>query len=270
MVAATGYTIPANKHIKLAPNTAQPRTVTSAAGGFALFTLDNANTSLTLEGNGGAAMTLSGGNLAAVSGRLGVYVNNGASELIMNTGSVISGFNNGVNGGGVFVTEGKFTLNNGDITDNRADYGAGVYVNGGTFEMEGGSISGNTAAVRGGGVYVNGGTFTMSGGHIYGVDAPALTNNAPNGDSADSGAAVYVQGGTAVYSGVTYGTSGIGTTNNTLPAQTPVAQIVGTGSDYASLADAIAAVPAGGNIYNLTEIYIKSDITLPESGMPAI
>ena len=84
----------------------------------------------------------------------------------------------GNSGGGVYVDEnGKFTMIDGNISNNEAEWGGGVYVyNGGEFNMEGGTISGNTAERNGGGVYVSGGgreagKFLMQGGTISGNEA---------------------------------------------------------------------------------------------------
>ena len=122
----------------------------------------------------------------------------------MNGGTIDK--NSAQNGGGVYVNGGKFTMDNGTISNNTAagaeekklsDYdsiyssGGGVYVNGGDFTMNKGTISGNVAKEnaesdndhatsylngnRGGGVYVakddktsdkKKGTFTMNGGTI--------------------------------------------------------------------------------------------------------
>jgi hypothetical protein len=94
----------------------------------------------------------------------------GDGGLIMNTGSKITGNNCG----GVYVNDGTFTMNGGEIYGNTAsDSGGGVYVsNYGTFTMNGGEIYGNTALDSGGGVYVsNYGTFTKTGGNITGYDS---------------------------------------------------------------------------------------------------
>ena len=114
-----------------------------------------------------------------------VYVWSG--NLILNNGSKITGnlFSN-LDGGGVLVNGGTFTMNGGEISGNAAYSGGGVYISNGTFTMNGGEISGNTA---GGGVYVSNGTFTMTGGEISG-------NTAGN-----YGGGVYVNGGTFTMTG---------------------------------------------------------------------
>jgi hypothetical protein len=122
-----------------------------------------------------------------------------SGKLIMNTGSKISGnqkvfysnssYPDSNDGGGVYVYNGTFTMNGGEISGNTAfingfsssssisSCGGGVYVESGTFTMNDGVISGNTASASavyarsyGGGVYVNG-IFTMNGGEISGNTA---------------------------------------------------------------------------------------------------
>ncbi|WP_010263973.1 beta strand repeat-containing protein [Treponema primitia] len=110
-------------------------------------------------------------------------------------------------GGGVYVADGTFTMEDGTISGNSTTQkGGGVYVaDGGVFNMSGGTISGNTANL-GQGVYVfNGGTFNMDGGDItYNI---ALNNM-------DEGGGVYVAGGT---SSGTFTMSGGNITYNSVP-----------------------------------------------------
>jgi uncharacterized repeat protein (TIGR02543 family) len=135
-----------------------------------LFTVNNANASLTLGNN----ITLRGSNISSAL----VSVSNGT--FTMKAGSKITGHtNSGSGSGGVMVsTGGTFEMTGGEISGNKvstASSGGGVYVDdGGTFNMTGGEISGNTAATTsGGGVYVNGtnASFTMNGGEISGNTA---------------------------------------------------------------------------------------------------
>jgi fibronectin type 3 domain-containing protein len=128
-------------------------------------------------------------------------------KLIMKNGAKVFGNTNsdysGARGGGVYVSDGTFTMSGGTISSNTASsyssYGGGVYVISGTFTMSGGTISGNTASSSGGsyggGVYVGGSgtTFTMSGGTING-----------NLSIGDGGGGVYVMiSGTFTMSGGT-------------------------------------------------------------------
>jgi hypothetical protein len=121
------------------------------------------------KGTGADAGTL---NATGLSKRV-LYIANADVTLSDNltlTGGSISG-----NGGGAYVSSGKFTINGGTISGNTADNGGGVAVTGtGAFIMKGGTIGGdnpanqNTAASSGGGVYFasSSGTFEMSGGNI--------------------------------------------------------------------------------------------------------
>jgi hypothetical protein len=233
MAANTGYTIPANKHIKLTVDAGENWTITASAGAFRLFAV-SANASLNLDGTNGS-LTLDGNNEAAEFNRQGVYV---SGTLAMNSGVTITGFKNSSNGGGVFIL--------------------------GTFTMSGGSIETNSASPNGGGVYVGMGTFTMEGGTIYGIDD---VSTPPKANTATGGGAVYVYGGTTQYGGA-LGTGAIGSTNNTLP---PLNSAVKIGAAvYSTLADAIAAAPnTGTSVSNPTEIVLLRNITVPEAGMAA-
>ena len=73
-------------------------------------------------------------------------------------------------GGGVYVRNGTFTMEGGNIAGNTSaeGYGGGVYVsNENNFTMNGGSITGNSATEDGGGVYVSSySAFIMNDGSI--------------------------------------------------------------------------------------------------------
>jgi uncharacterized repeat protein (TIGR02543 family) len=160
-----GYTIPANKHIKLTVATEQDRAITASNGNFDLFTIDSGS-SLTLEGNGAGKLILNGGGADSTGeNRRGVYVYGGT--FMMNNNAIITGFYSSASttsGGGVHVSNGTFNMNGGEIKDNSTSgsSGGGVYVGiNGTFTMSGGTIIENKA-INGGGVY-NSGNFTMSG-----------------------------------------------------------------------------------------------------------
>jgi hypothetical protein len=125
------------------------------------------------EISGNTAKQWGGGgvNVANRSGE-GVVVDKGTFTM---TGGKISG-NTAANGGGVHVSDkGTFTMSGGEISGNKAEgtdkegwyIGGGVHVSDGKFNMTGGTISDNTASRRGGGVHVDSNsTFTMSGGKI--------------------------------------------------------------------------------------------------------
>ena len=125
------------------------RTISLSSNG-AMFTVDSGVT-LVLDNN----ITLRGhssntGSLVRVDS---------SGTLIMNNGSTVTG--NTSYDGGVFIQNGTFTMNGGEISGNIGD---GVFIQNGTFTMSGGEISGNTRY----GVYMPGGTFTMNGGEISG------------------------------------------------------------------------------------------------------
>jgi len=166
--------------ITLKGNT-QKRTV-SLSGNGSLFTVES-NVTLILD-----SVTLQGhaSNNASL-----VKINSGGT-LEMNAGAKITGNNTTANkdecGGGVFVFNGgTFTMNDGEIFQNKVySAGGGVYVLG-IFNMNGGNIYENTANYNGGGVYVDAGLFTKTandtGGTIYD------NNIGPNG----TGIAVYAK-----------------------------------------------------------------------------
>lgn len=104
-----------------------------------------------------------------------VYVNDGT--FVMEDGE-ISGNTADQAGGGVYVnTSGTFVMKNGEISKNTANWGGAVAAAmGGTFVMEDGKISDNHVSTYGGGVYLDGGLyqfpkFKMSGGKISGNTA---------------------------------------------------------------------------------------------------
>ena len=96
-----------------------------------------------------------------------------SGEFIMYNGVTLTGNNFPGNGGGVFVENGTFTMNGGEISGNTAgatSNGGGVFVApDGIFNMNGGEIKSNKSSSNGGGVYVMlGGTMVKNGGTIYG------------------------------------------------------------------------------------------------------
>jgi predicted outer membrane repeat protein len=137
----------------------------------------NAATSGNTDGGGARVnrLTMSGdakiiNNTARGNGG-GVYVS-GTSAISGN--ALISG-NTARNGGGIYFRVSSssdiLTMEGGEISGNKAEYGAGVYVNG-TFNHKGGTVTGNTAEYVGGGVYVSSGrTYTAGGGTVSGNEA---------------------------------------------------------------------------------------------------
>ena len=128
-------------------------------GSGVTFTLENNVSLIGLPINGKSMISINGG----------IFIMNGGS-IRDNTTSDL--------GGGVYIEDGIFTMNNGTISGNTANRGGGVFVENGTFSMNNGIISGNNAF--GSGVYVRNGKFfkSGSGGIIYGAEAPdGLANN---------------------------------------------------------------------------------------------
>lgn len=79
------------------------------------------------------------------------------------------GYTKAASGAGVYIEEGTFIMEGGEITDNETQAGlcGGVYVGkDGAFIMRGGSIVHNTGPHGGGVCPDDGGIFTMYGGHI--------------------------------------------------------------------------------------------------------
>jgi len=157
-------------------------------GSGSLFTIESGvtlvlNKNITLKGRANNA-----NNTAPL-----VIVNGG--NLILNSGSKITGNRISSSGSGVYISSGTFTMNGGEISGNTSSSsgGGGVYVGNGTFTMTGGEISGNTSYYSsnsdggGGGVYVGGGTFTMTGGEISGNTASNSSNSGGGGVCVNSG-----------------------------------------------------------------------------------
>ena len=126
-------------------------------------------------------------NLALTGG--GVY-NDTDSTFTMNGGEISGNSTNetisSANGGGV-ANRGVFTLNDGAIINNAANYGgAGVQLYAGMLTMNGGAINGNTitrpTATSGGVEVASGATFEMNGGEV-------------NGNTAAGGGGVYIASG---------------------------------------------------------------------------
>jgi hypothetical protein len=173
---------------------------------------------LTLQN--GARVTLAGGLVleglegtnSTISAR-GVYVG-GTATFTMNGGVIRSGDSTALgggtgrysgSGGGVAVDGGTFTMDAGEISDNRAYYGGGVAIRaGGTFTMNGGKISDNHAFFYGGGVYVYSGTFTMNGGEIAGNFTTSNTSGGGGVFVRDTVTATFVKVGSTT-GGTIYG-----------------------------------------------------------------
>ncbi|MCL2775339.1 MAG: hypothetical protein FWD71_18640, partial [Oscillospiraceae bacterium] len=149
-------------------------------------------------GNNGTGTGAGGGVIVEGNiGNIGNFIMDGGtiSNNIAATGPTISGCY--ATGGGVYVTNGTFTMNGGEITDNiggaiRSGSGGGIYaLTGGVINIYNGSvIGGNNAGIyggNGGGVNLNGGTLNMYGGKI-------INNNAPG-----SGGGIYTDDNSSIY-----------------------------------------------------------------------
>ena len=115
----------------------------------------------------------------------GVAVLNG--NFTMTAGSIgeENGANHADNGGGVYVSSGEVWLKGGSVQYNTATDGGGAYVTGGRIVMMGGSLANNVAERNGGGAYAAG-NFRMLGGTVGGTGG---------GNRAENGGGVYVNEG---------------------------------------------------------------------------
>lgn len=139
------------------------------------------------------SFTMAGGEISSNTATLhgdGIYVFNGRATL--NRGQILS--NTALLGGGVHVSYGRVTLDGAQINHNMADAGGGIYVaqSAGIFTQTGNStIAYNQATDTGtndggGGVCVANGTGVIEGGEI-------VSNN-----TAFDGAGVYINDGSAL------------------------------------------------------------------------
>ena len=100
-------------------------------------------------------------------------------------------------GAGVYCSSNIF-MEGGVISNNKCNSGGGIYVSGGKFTMNDGTISGNTATEKGGGIYIN-------GNNLYGVGSATITGGVIMGNSAnDSGGGIRVAGSSSSYNGKAY------------------------------------------------------------------
>ncbi|MBN2392719.1 MAG: VCBS repeat-containing protein [Anaerolineae bacterium] len=168
--------------------------------GGGVVTLENLHiTGGYTSGNGGGIynndVTLALSNTVVYSNTAnnggGAYVNQNTATLMQNGGQIYSNTAS-VDGGGVYVWEGRATLNDGQITDNAAgEDGGGIYVAYGDVMLSGGQVASNRA-LNGAGVYVSQdtATFTQTGSSV--ITANVASNN---------GGGVAVGSGVALVSG---------------------------------------------------------------------
>ena len=149
-----------------------------------------------------------------VGGGVCVMPSGGGSPTFTMSGGTIIGNIASTTGGGVYVNGGTFTMTNGKICSNAANFGGGVFIVTGTFNLSGGTISENTANTSGGGVYSYG-TFNLFGNSVIKDNKKGTGESATNDNVyLYSGKTITVTGelGTNASIGVTYGgTDGKGT-----------------------------------------------------------
>ena len=150
--------------------------------------------------NNGGSFDMNGGEISANTAErgAGVYVSDGTFNL---AGGTIGGSGENKNtatsyGGGVYVAGGGiFTVEKvGEvcaISGNEAQRGAGVYVDGGRFTLEDGEISQNIATTDGGAIYIDSGVVALNGGSV--------ANN-----EATNGAGMYVAAGEVAFDGAQF------------------------------------------------------------------
>jgi len=166
------------------------------SGGGGIVVGPNEESKLTVS----SGITISGNT----SMRGAVYVQGGEFTLDGGTISDNTGTDSSYGGGVCVESGGKFTMESGSITGNKALIGGGVFIDSGSsFTMRGGSITSNEASRDGGGVFVN------SGGEFY-LHAGSITKN-----EAFTGGGVYVEETGTLWFGTIGVTPNISVVNNT-------------------------------------------------------
>lgn len=182
---------------------------------------------------GAVTLDLNGHGIKLISGAIPIYIYNGMSLTLKDSGNTThyytldsnglatvsdtdpgngTSFTGGYITGGQYSTGGaviiasntsSFIMEGGTILGNAANTGGCVYMNGGTFTMSGGAILGNTAAQIGGAVYVGaGGTFTLKD------NGSIKSNKAPNGGGVFVNASTFSMQGGTIIGNVTSGSGG--------------------------------------------------------------
>ncbi len=114
---------------------------------------------LLICGFGNEKSTINAERDSSQTGRV-MYIGENANVTLQNL-ILTGGYTSEKNGGGI-VCEGNLTLDNCEVSKNSAMNGGGVYIESGDFTITGGKISENTSIEgEGGGVYVKDGTFTI-------------------------------------------------------------------------------------------------------------
>ncbi|MCL2705145.1 MAG: hypothetical protein FWE72_02945, partial [Spirochaetaceae bacterium] len=204
----SGYTISANKHIRLVA-ASSGATITSGTGGFALFTVSG-SASLILGGASSGALILDGSTVTATSNRMGV---SSYGTFTMDNNATIRNFRNTANGAGVYISNNQtFTMNAGTIESNSASNGAGVYIStNAQMSMSGAAlITNNSSTVKGGGVYVDNGQMTMGGGRIE--NNMATSNSGCGGGICVGGGTLTINSASAVINNNSVNNANVGNT----------------------------------------------------------
>lgn len=121
----------------------------TTGGGINVAGSNNIPCQLSLEN-----VTISGNTASTAGG--GIYMNGNACNLRM-TGGTIGGSaaNTASTGGGVYMSGGNLSMNNGTVSNNKANsLGGGIYISDGTITLNRAEISRNTANTHGGGIYM--------------------------------------------------------------------------------------------------------------------
>jgi hypothetical protein len=180
-----GVAVSENSTLNMSGNAAISNNTANAGGGVFLFE----NSTLNMSGNtvisnntanaGGGGVVVSGncmlnmsGN-AAISGNIsksgggGVYV---FGDNCIKGGKITGNTVKYGCGGGILTDPGKCTIENVEVSKNKASLGAGVFINSGELTVPGGKITGNEAEFVGGGVYVKSGA-------VYNAHGVSVTGN---------------------------------------------------------------------------------------------
>ena len=154
---------------------------------------------LTISGDAGNTLTISGGNAISNDKRSlsnqepGCRPIESAGSLILKAGGVIQNGGSGkksYNGANIMITGGTFVMDGGIVQWGYTKNKGSVYIGpGASFTMNGGKIADNSSGYgSGAGVYVESkGIFTMNGGEISG-------NHGNSTESVLQGGGVYTQG----------------------------------------------------------------------------
>ena len=222
-------------YIKLLSDVITTAPLNFATGKTTILDLNgsNINRGLTVETPSGHVITVIGA----------LTLKDGSTASVSSQGKITGGYSSSIGGGAIFVNNGGFTMQGGNITGNKSTNrtagGGALYISGsGSFTMQGGSITNNEAQYWGGGIF--GSSFTMLGGSITG-------NKSANGGIYLTNA--FTVGGTAVID------------NNQTTDATPVERNVYIMANNTIIVSASAPLTTGASIGVTTA-------STPASGSP--